>query len=377
MKYSFREHHLFQILCRYEKQNIPLDLFLSGYFRANKAVGSKDRKYIADTVYNMVRWRGLLDHFSSKPPSWEKRHALLKEINLKEYAKDESIPPHIRVSFPKTFFQALCEALEYDEAIRLCLISNTQAPTTIRVNTLKISREELLEKWKDSYLVSPCLSSKNGIIFHKKINFFALPEFKLGLFEVQDEGSQLVASLVDAQPGDLVLDYCAGSGGKTLAFAPNMQNKGQIYLHDIRSHALDEAKKRLNRAGIQNAQCMQSSDSKKGLLKGKMDWVLVDAPCTGSGTLRRNPDMKWKFEPEMIARLVQEQQEIFEKALEFLHPSGRIVYATCSLFPQENEQQVEWFQKTFNLKPVQEPFRSLPSDGGMDGFYGAVLSYKK
>ncbi len=122
-----------------------------------------------------------------------------------------------------------------------------------------------------------------------------MPEFKQGLFEVQDEGSQLIANLMDPTPGDQVMDYCAGSGGKTLAFAPKMQHRGQIYLHDIRPWALDEARKRLKRAGIQNAQVVLPEDPKLNKLRGKMDWVLVDAPCTGSGTFRRNPDMKWKF----------------------------------------------------------------------------------
>jgi len=197
------------------------------------------------------------------------------------------------------------------------------------------------------------------------------------LFEVQDEGSQLIADLIEATPRDHVLDYCAGSGGKTLAFAPKMQHKGQIYLHDVRLPALMEAKKRLCRAGIQNAQILLPDDnSKKKLLKKSMDWVLVDVPCSGTGTLRRNPDMKWNFQPDTIEKLIDKQQQIFEEALPFLHPQGSIVYATCSILPQENEEQIAYFIKKFKMKIVNAPFRSTPLSNGMDGFFGAVLKWE-
>lgn len=366
--FPFRESHLFTILKAYESKPIPLDTFLRNYFRAIKAIGSKDRRYIAETVYGMMRWRGLLDHLCEKPVSWEKRYELFKKFNLCDYIDDDTIPHHIRVSFPKIFFQMIEKKYGLDQTLKLCLASNTEAPTTVRANTLKTTRDELFEKWKTIYSVSPCEQSPNGIVFHRKINFFALPEFKEGLFEVQDEGSQLIAGLVDAKPGQHILDFCAGSGGKSLAFAPFMEKKGRIYLHDIRPLALEEAKKRMKRAGVQNAGVFDLKE------KRKMDWILVDAPCSGSGTLRRNPDMKWKFEPQMVERLVQEQRKIFEQALEYLHPEGKIVYATCSLFFEENEEQIDYFQNKFNLKLKHFPFKSFPTKGGMDGFFGAVLS---
>lgn len=203
-----------------------------------------------------------------------------------------------------------------------------------------------------------------------------MPEFKKGLFEVQDEGSQLLAALVKAEPGQLVMDYCAGSGGKTLAFAPLMHNKGQIFLHDIRSYALIEARKRLKRAGIQNAQIVLAEDEKLKKLKKKMDWVLVDAPCSGTGTMRRNPDMKWAFTEDTIPRLVGQQRTIFEKALSYLHPQGKIIYATCSLLKEENEEQVTHFLKTYSLKLVAPFFQTKPSKGEMDGFFGAIFEYQ-
>ena len=152
-----------------------------------------------------------------------------------------------------------------------------------------------------------------------------------------------------------------------------MQGKGQLYLHDIRPHILVEAKKRLNRAGIQNMQIIQPEDLKKKNLLGKMDWVLVDAPCSGSGTLRRNPDMKWKLDLKNLENTVSLQKEIFAKALTFVKPKGHIVYATCSIFPLENENQLEYFLKEFPVKLVGSPFKSFPSRNGMDGFYSVVL----
>lgn len=373
MKKPFKEHHLLQLLEAYSQQTLPIDLFISLYFRDHKALGSKDRGYIAESIYTLIRWQGLIDYLISSPPSWEKRIEFLQSFDWKKQQENLDIPAAIRVSFPENLYNLLVNHYGTARANELCIISNHPAPTTIRVNTLKTSRETLLERWKNLYEIQPCQFSPEGITFLKKINFFSILEFKEGLFEVQDEGSQLLAKLVRAEPCQLVMDYCSGAGGKTLAFAPQMNNKGQIFLHDIRPHALQEAKKRLKRAGIQNAQIAPAEDGKLKNLKKKMDWVLVDAPCSGTGTLRRNPDMKWKFEEEMVQRLVGQQRTIFERALSFMKPEGRIVYATCSLLPEENEQQMNHFIKTYNLKIEGKPFHSFPSIGGGDGFFGVVL----
>lgn len=372
-KIPFREHHLYTLLNSYDQQSLPLDLFIHHYFREHKALGSKDRGFIAESIYALIRWRGLLDEISPKPLSWENLFKTYSEIDLEAIQQDETIPLHIRVSFPLSLFQILLNNYGLEKTAELCRISNTPAPTVVRANTLKITREALLERWLPFYEVSPTSFSANGIIFHKKMNFFELPEFKEGLFEVQDEGSQLLAQLVQLKPGDLVLDYCAGSGGKTLAFAPAMQQKGQIYVHDIRNRALLEARKRLKRAGIQNAQTIQSTSPNLEKLKKKMNWVLVDAPCTGTGTMRRNPDMKWRFEEDTLLRLQGQQRMIFEKALSFMHPKGYIVYGTCSLLKEENQDQLDHFLRTYNLTVEGEVFQTLPTVGGMDGFFGVVL----
>jgi len=374
----YREHHILQILESYEQQHLPLDLFISKWFRANKALGSKDRGVIAETIYTLIRWMGLIDHLCEKPVTWKQRLAVFENFHYADHLDKKEIPQHVRLSFPKVLYELIVNTHGEAKAHELCLISNTIAPTTVRANAMKIGRNELLNRWKDAYSVKSCKHAANGITFIKKINLFGLPEFKEGCFEVQDEGSQLLAELVAAEPGQQVMDYCSGSGGKTLAFAPLMGNKGQIFLHDIRPHALEEARKRLRRAGIQNAQIIKS-DNEVNLkkLKKKMDWVLVDAPCTGTGTMRRNPDMKWSFTAETLTRLVGQQRTIFEKALSFMHPKGKIIYGTCSLLKEENEEQIAHFMKTYKLKLVGEPFQTLPTEGGMDGFYGAVFEYQQ
>jgi len=371
---SFRQFHILNILKEYDQQSLPLDLVLRDYFRLHKALGSKDRGYIAETAYILVRWKGLLDALSQeKEPDWSHRLDLFLDDALEKAKKHSDFPDHTRLSFPKHLFDLIVNTHGLDQACDICAVSNQPAPTTVRINTLKTTREEMLRRWKGAYEVFPCPVSPNGIVFHRRVNFFVMPEFKEGLFEVQDEGSQLLAGLVQPKPGDLVMDYCSGSGGKTLAFAPLMQNKGQIYLHDIREHVLQESKKRLRRAGIQNAQVVMAEDPKLKKLKKKMDWVLVDVPCTGTGTLRRNPDIKWKFDEEMLPRIQGQQRVIFEKALSFLKPGGKIVYSTCSILKEENREQVAHFMKTYQLELAGEVFETLPIAGGMDGFYGAVL----
>ena len=371
---NFRDYHLLRILNAFDLSTLPLDVFLSQFFRAHKAIGSKDRSYICEKIYQMIRWQLLLDHLCKKPVSWEKRLQIVLEQDLTPYTTDTTIPPYIRASFPKSLFDKLLKPFGEEKTLQFCLTSNLPAPTTIRINPEKTTRETLLNAWKNKYSVEPCHKSSLGITFKKKINFFETAEFKEGLFEIQDEGSQLVAAHVKVKPGDHVLDFCAGAGGKTLAFAYQMQNKGQIYLYDLRAHALLQAKKRLKRAGIQNAQYLTSEHLKKKGLIGRMDWILLDVPCSGTGTLRRNPDMKWRFTSSMVDNLVEEQRAIFDQTLKYLAPGGHIVYATCSVLPEENYQQISYFLEKYNLKLAAIPFFTLPQVDGMDGFFAAVLT---
>jgi len=375
----FCRNHLLKILNSFDMQLGPLDGYLASYFRANKACGSKDRACIAETIYGLMRWRALFDFLLKKPKvSWEERVDLFFQKKPEDFLTDTTIPLHIRLSFPKLLFQEIVSSWGEEKASKICLALNGPAPTTLRANTLKIGRDALVERLKtDGLLVSPTTVSPHGIICHKKVNFFALPAFKEGLFEVQDEASQLVALFCPAKPQDLVLDFCSGSGGKTLALACKLAGTGQLFLHDVRERALIEARRRLKRASIQNCQLIHSDEKEKlEKLKKKMDLVLVDSPCSGTGTLRRNPDMKWKYTPEMLDRLAGMQRTIFEQALSFVKPSGRIVYATCSILGRENGDQIDHFLKTYPLEVEGTPFQTLPEKGAMDGFF-AVCFRKK
>lgn len=372
----FCRSHLIKMLNAFDTTKGPLDAFMGSYFRANKACGSKDRACIAETIYGLTRWRGLYDFLLKKTKiSWEERLDLFFQKKPESFLSDTSIPLHVRLSFPSVLFQEIVSTWGEEKAAEVCLALNGPAPTTLRANTLKISRDELVQRLSTEGLsVSNTTHSPHGIICHKKVNFFVLPAFKEGLFEVQDEASQLVALFCPAKPQDLILDFCSGSGGKTLALAHKLGGTGQMFLHDVRLKALIEAKKRLKRAAIQNSQLIHSDEKEKlEKLKKKMDLVLVDAPCSGTGTLRRNPDMKWKFSLEMLDRLVGMQRTIFEQALSFVKPSGRIVYATCSLLGRENADQVAHFLKTYPIEVEGPLFQTLPQKGDMDGFFAVCF----
>ncbi len=375
--HQFRIKHLISLLEGYEQQHGPIDYFVSCYFREHKALGSKDRAFISEEVYRLIRWKALIDYFVPES-SWEKKLQWIEAHDPKSFLSDPTIALHVRYSLPEVLLAELIASWGEERAKEIALSCLEQAPTTVRANLLKISRDDLVKRFlSQGFEVAPGERSQSAIHFLKKRNFFTLKEFTDGLFEVQDEGSQLIADLVEAHPFEQVLDFCAGAGGKSLALAHRLGGKGQIFLHDIRLHALYEARKRLKRAGIQNAQILPSTDEQKlKKLKKAMDWVLVDAPCTGCGTLRRNPDMKWKFSREMLERIVSSQRVIFEQALSYVKPGGHIVYATCSILKKENDMQVEHFLKHYPLELVGEPFASLPATGKMDGFFAAKFKKK-
>lgn len=374
MRLSFCSHHIVTFLARLSSEPTkPLDLALSEYLRQNKSIGAHDRRLIGETIYGLMRWKELLDYLCPENLSLADRLKIFQEMNWAQTLSRPSIPEALRLGFTEFLFEKLKKAYGLEKARKLAQVFLTPAPTTIRANRIKTTREELLVKWANVFLVAPSEKSPDGIVFSKREPLFSLPEFKEGLFEMQDEGSQLVAALVRAESGQHILDYCSGSGGKTLAFAPAMKGKGQIYLHDVRPTALLQAKQRLRRAGVQNAQFLSPDHPKLPQLKGKMDWVLVDVPCSGSGTLRRHPEMKGKIDQPFLDRIKKEQQSIFEKALRYVRPGGRIVYATCSILPEENEEQTDFFEKRYDLIPEGPSLSILPEEGKMDGFFAKVF----
>ncbi len=369
----FREHHLYQIFDLLDQNQGPLDLILSQYFRQHKALGSKDRSFLGETLFELVRYQNVLDHFISKEKNWASRFSILKKNHVQDLLKDSSLPVHIQAGWPKELYDLLVQQQDQSIVHQWGQLSFHRAPITLRVNTIKISREEFLKKYASDFEMQPTKYSKQGIHILKRKALFQHPAFQAGYFEMQDEASQLIGTLVQAKPKEKVLDYCSGSGGKALAIAPFMNKKGVLYLHDIRAGILSQAKKRCKRAGIENVQIYDSCNKHLKGLKGNMDWVLVDAPCSGSGTYRRNPDLKWKFSKAMLQELVSKQRQIFEKALSYLKPNGKIIYATCSLLKEENEKQAEFFMQEHQLKLVQPYLNTSVYLDEMDGFFGAVF----
>jgi 16S rRNA (cytosine967-C5)-methyltransferase len=368
---TFRETHLFAFMHHFEQVGGPLDLKLRNYFKRHKSLGSKDRRFIGDLVYALIRWKGLLDYLLGEHSPYAARIEQLRRLQNIDL---NCVPDWVRAGVSQWMYQELNKDFSKEQTQHLCQILNEQAPVTLRANLLKGSREELMERLRTySKGVVACRRSKTGIQLTERIALSALPEFQDGWFEIQDEGSQLIADVIQCRPGEQIFDYCSGSGGKSLALAPRLEGKGQIYLHDIRPWVLQEAKKRLKRARIHNAQCLPPGHPRIFSLHNQLDWVLIDVPCSGSGTLRRNPDMKWNISEEMVARLVKDQQTIFSEAVALAKPGGMIVYATCSLFSRENEEQVKVFLHKYELTLATPLLKILPEMNGPDGFFAAVF----
>lgn len=375
-KIPFRTYHLMQIMQRYQEGGAPLDRLLYHYLREHAAIGAQDRREIAAKAYHFVKNARLIETLTKPPVTLEKLLATAEQLPLENALDAMNLEAAVRYSVPDVLWERLVAAYGYPQAAEIADAWNHEAPTTIRVNLAKISKAALLTRLAP-HGAKVCSHAEAGIYFEKRLALFGLPEFREGLFEMQDEASQLVAELMNVCPGDQVMDFCAGSGGKTLAFAHRMQGKGQIYLHDVRPAALREAKQRLKRAGVQNSQLLCSDSPYLKKLHQKMDWVLVDAPCSGTGTFRRNPDMKHSFTLEALNRLRVQQRVIFEKALSTLKPGGRIVYATCSILPEENEIQVAHLLEKYPLMLHETHVQTMPTRRGMDGFFAVVLTKNK
>lgn len=346
---KFRDYHLLSFLAEYEKKGGALDLCFSEYLRSHKAIGSNDRKAMGEALFTLIRYRSLFEALS---PTWEGRLRLYQEHPIEDLTAHPRLTPWERFGIPKDLYD-----LHPDPTPFL-----GQAPIVIRANSLKTSREALAQILP--FPTRPTEHSPWGLELLKREPLFSLPAFSQGLFEMQDEGSQMIAAFLKASPGQEILDYCAGSGGKALAIGALMQNRGQIFLHDIRKNALLEARKRFKRAGLQNGQFHHATLPSK-----RFDAVLADVPCTGTGTYRRNPDMKWRFSKPMLERLIEQQREIASQSIAYLKPGGRFLYATCSLLEQENQNQVQWLLDT---QPLElEATLSTYSLGRMDALFGA------
>ena len=391
----------------------PADAAVSRYFRAHRNLGQTDRAFVAETVYAVLRRRRSLEAAagSASPRDLaiaalvrvrglsgraledvvrEEEKALIARVRA---AKSESFPAAVRADLPDWLWERLAATHGEDEAMRIAQGLLNPAPLDLRVNVAKLGRDEALDQLRaDGIEGAATPLSPAGIRLAGKpaINRHAL--FKRGAIEVQDEGSQLLAYLLAPRRGEMVADYCAGAGGKTLALAMLMRGSGRIYAMDVSAKRLAELAPRAARAGVTSVHPLVLSgegDARAKRLAGKLDRVLVDAPCSGFGTLRRNPDLKWRHGPQALVELAAKQAGILGAASRLLKPGGRLVYATCSILPEENEAIADAFAAAHaGFAPLSckalleaqripldcgERLRLWPHRHGCDGFFAAAF----
>ncbi|MGB3592119.1 MAG: methyltransferase domain-containing protein [Nonlabens sp.] len=364
--------------------------------------GSRDRGFIAETTYDIVRYKRLYNEIAGvkEPygkqdlwrltsvwivlrghdiPAWEEYYNTpVRRIKgrFDELSRDRALKESIPDWLDQMGVKELGEKLWTEEIAAL----NKKADVVLRVNTLKQEVEFVKENLLSQEIATHTDDRfKDALILNNRSNVFLTDAFKEGYFEVQDAGSQLIAPFLQVTPGQRVMDACAGAGGKSLHLAALMENKGQIIATDIYQNKLNELKRRSRRAGAHNIET-RLIDSTKVIKKlaGKMDRLLIDAPCSGLGVLRRNPDAKWKLAPEFIDEIKTKQQEILQSYNRVLKSGGKLVYATCSILPSENQEQVDQFLasdagKEFELEDAKS---LLASRDGFDGFYMARLVRK-
>ncbi|HSH92250.1 MAG TPA: RsmB/NOP family class I SAM-dependent RNA methyltransferase [Ramlibacter sp.] len=366
----------------------PADQVVSRYFRDNRSLGPRERATLAETVYNVLRKKLLFDHLSpSGSGPKERRMAILGFHGPRDFLKSaltdqekkwldqcDSIDPkdlleRHRHNLPEWLVQPLKDQLG-GEFWALAEALNQPAPLDLRVNVLNDKRAEVQQELKLAGIASkPTPYSPWGLRLDTKPPLTKLDAFARGAIEVQDEGSQLLALLLDAKRGEMVVDFCAGAGGKTLAIGASMRNTGRLYAFDTSAHRLDALKPRLARSKLSNvhpAAIAHERDDRIKRLAGKIDRVIVDAPCSGLGTLRRNPDLKWRQSPQSVQEMTVKQAAILQSASRLLKPGGQLVYATCSVLPAENEEIGLAFtaaNREFSPLPAAEVLSNLKVEG--------------
>jgi 16S rRNA (cytosine967-C5)-methyltransferase len=379
------------------------DKVVARALKKDKRWGSHDRKFVAETIYEIVRWKRLYTEIAEVKEPFDRDKiwrifavwAVLRGYNLPDWKYFEDTP----VRRIKGKFDELTKTRKFKESIpdwmdelgvkelgeevwtKELAAQNEQAKVILRVNRLKTTKEKLRAILMDLNIETEFHKDyPDALILTERANVFLTDAFKDGLFEVQDASSQLVAYFLDVQPGMRVVDTCAGAGGKTLHLASLMENKGQLIAMDLYESKLKQLKIRAKRNGAFNIEprVIESTKTIKKLHE-KADRVLIDAPCSGLGVLKRNPDSKWKLQPEFIDNIRKVQAEVLENYSKIVKPGGKLVYATCSVLPSENQEQIKHFLSTeigkeFNFVKDQ---KVLASESGFDGFYMALLERKK
>jgi len=338
----------------------PADTQLRQFFRDHKSLGQRDRALVADTVYAALRRRRTLEHVT--PNAMPREIALATLVKLqgvgigqiesilkpeertwlaKLKAQDlDALPFALRAELPDWVLARLAPRFAQDEILALARGLQHPAPLDLRVNTLKAPRQSVLDRLEyDGLSAAPTRYSPIGVRLREKPALNTHPMFLDGAVEVQDEGSQLLGLLVEPRRGEMVVDFCAGAGGKTLQMGAAMGSSGRLYAFDVSDKRLANLAPRLKRSGLSNVfpqRIANENDAKVKRLRGKIDRVLVDAPCTGLGTLRRNPDLKARQDETALAELNAKQRAILASAASLVKPGGRLVYGTCSLLAEEN-----------------------------------------
>jgi 16S rRNA (cytosine967-C5)-methyltransferase len=418
------------ILAAIDTGERPADDVAADYFRRRRYIGAKDRRHIAGHVYTVLRHRSALDWWIAKHPvdigpksrvlaalvlaeSWrpevvaaccdgdrfrpapltEVEDRLLHALSTRTLRHPEM--PRAVVSDLPDWLEPYLERVFGKGLEREMAALNASASIDLRVNLLKADWETARRALAaEGVATEPTPWSPVGLRLAERVPLGGLSAFKEGLVEVQDEGSQITALLADARPGMRVVDFCAGAGGKTLALAAGMANRGKLVACDVSAHRLERAVCRLRRAGVGNAERRVLTSERDKWVKrhaGGFDRVLIDAPCLGTGTWRRNPGDKWRVTPEDLASLIVRQQEILRSAARLVRPGGRLVYATCSVLREEDEAQAEAFllaEPEFSVVPAtrvwnetiggpspggERYLRLTPARHGTDGFFVAIL----
>ncbi|MBO3116056.1 methyltransferase domain-containing protein [Winogradskyella sp. DF17] len=375
------------------------DKVVQSLLKRDKRWGSRDRGFIAETVYEIVRYKRLYAEIADVKAPFDRDNlwrmfavwATLKGIKLPDWKYFEGTPTRkikgrfdelsknrrFSASIPDWLDELGVEELGEEIWTKEIAKQNEQADVILRTNTLKTTKADLQKKLLDEDIHTEYIDGyPSALKLPERANVFQTEAFKLGFFEVQDANSQRVAEYLNVSPGMKVVDACAGAGGKTLHLAALMENKGQVIAMDIYESKLKKLKIRARRNGVHNVE-LKVIDSTKPIKKlhGKADRLLIDAPCSGLGVLRRNPDAKWKLQPEFIENIKKTQSEILSQYSKMVKPGGQMVYATCSILPSENQNQID----NFLTSPEGKDFtfvkdkKILAHKSGFDGFYMALL----
>ncbi|MCC6071208.1 RsmB/NOP family class I SAM-dependent RNA methyltransferase [Massilia sp. GCM10020059] len=393
----------------------PADTTLSRYFKDHPRLGGRERGAIAEGVYAVLRNKSFFTDFAGSGNGMRRLAILglaeavgadslggLSEEEVEFLARIKEIdrtlmPAQKRSNLPDWLYEKFVAQYGEEETVTLAEALNQPAPLDLRVNSIKATRDDVMNELAQAPIAAePMPFAPLGLRVHKKPSLQNLPLFKSGAIEVQDEGSQVLSQIVGAKRGEMVVDFCAGAGGKTLALGALMRNTGRLYAFDVSEKRLAKLKPRLARSGLSNVHPVQIAherDVKIKRLAGKVDRVLVDAPCSGLGTLRRNPDVKWRQKPEAVTEMHDKQIAILDGAARLLKGGGRLVYATCSLLDEENDRVVEQFlaaHDDFELVPMSKVLaeqkidlemgdylKLLPHKHQTDGFFAAVMERKK